>query len=66
MCACQNRYYDAGTSTATCSACQSTCLTCNGALITNCLSCNTAVNRVYNSSTNKCDCNVGYYGSTTV
>ena len=65
LCACQNRYYDSGLFVSVCASCHATCLTCTGGLNTNCLSCNSASNRIFNSTTGKCDCNVGFYATST-
>jgi hypothetical protein len=64
LCACQNRYYDSGLFVSVCASCHATCLTCTGGLNTNCLSCNSASNRIFNSTTGKCDCNVGFYATS--
>ena len=46
-----------------CSPCDSKCATCNTK--PTCLTCNGSQNRQFNSSTNYCDCNVGYFDNST-
>ena len=61
LCGCMNRYFDTGLSAELCSPCHATCLTCTAVAITSCLSCNSAARRVFNPTTGKCDCSIGYY-----
>lgn len=42
-----------------CLPCSYTCLTCN--TNSTCETCNDLNNRVYNSTSSKCDCLIGYY-----
>ena len=47
-----------------CLACQYSCATCTGN--TTCLTCNAALNRAYNNTTQLCSCNPGYYDNFMV
>ncbi len=58
------RYFDTGTSNVLCSACHPTCLTCSGSLNIDCLACNSASFRVYDSATHSCKCDTYYYQSS--
>ena len=52
-----------------CFACHYSCKTCQtDNAYNNCLSCDLAANRIYNDSTNVCQCNSGYFddGSSTI
>ena len=42
-----------------CKPCSYSCLTCNAN--STCETCNDLNNRVYNSTSSKCDCLIGYY-----
>lgn len=63
LCACKPRYYETGIGVVTCGSCANYCVTCSGALNTNCLSCNEAAYRILNIATGACDCISGYYHS---
>ncbi len=60
-CICQDGYYDGGV--ALCSRCYSTCLTCNGPLNSNCLTCDTTLRTLAGST---CICGLRYYDSNNI
>ncbi len=61
-CACNDGHYDNGVSV--CALCNYRCLTCSG-LATSCISCNSALFRTINATTNECLCDSGYYENNT-
>ena len=58
-CPCTSGYFD--NSVAVCVVCHSTCLTCTGPLVSNCLTCSLAAFRVKVATT--CVCQEHYYDS---
>ena len=59
-CVCKTGYYQVNSFTILCEICAYTCETCNGGTATDCLTCNSAKNRVTNNA-GGCVCKDGYY-----
>lgn len=57
-CVCLQRFYEDPSNTFFCVPCHYSCLTCSGAVASNCLSCSLNLGRV--KSGNTCNCTAGY------
>lgn len=64
-CVCIYKYYPQANPQSICLPCHYTCAVCSGGAATNCLFCTADAHRTYNSTTNTCPCNTGYYDNGT-